>query len=288
MPQRLRAFDRRCAQNLEKVKVKLIMALGALVVIAVCVFAWLRATKPSPRATRVPRKDGGIGEIRLPAKDERPRKLDPDVPVKPFSFGYKCAWLAIKDASPESVIAALSLTAVRTCNWQRGVAAAYELGGDVFVTQPIQGYVLVAGLSLPDGGDSRHPDRLTPFLIQLSKHLPEIQYFGTHRVVDYHAWALVRDSQVVRAYAYVGDLGETIWNRGEPTPAEKELDFHFFDGESEEAKKPGYYGRNDLRFPCEEDVMKVAAKWSVDPTQLDQLDLQPSTGWLGRLPEGTR
>jgi hypothetical protein len=68
---------------------------------------------------------------------------------------------------------------------------------------------------------------------------------------------------------------------GEETDAEKELGFNFFDGSSPESTQPGYWQRKDLRFPDEDCVLKIAAKWSVDPSKLSETGLTASLGLLG-------
>jgi hypothetical protein len=67
------------------------------------------------------------------------------------AFGYKCSWLAIRDASPERVIAAVPVRHGRPTSWGDGIAAAYR--GDVFVTPPLDRWVLVVSTALPSWGD---------------------------------------------------------------------------------------------------------------------------------------
>ena len=152
---------------------------------------------------------------------------------------------------------ALNLKNRQPANWASGIRQAYGLK-KVFVTPPVQGWTLVVGLALPDAGDSRHPDRCTPLLRNLSRQLGEVQYFGTHRVGEYHAWAKAENGAITRAYAYVGEEGVTLWNTGPQTTEEKALGFAFDDNKS----------------PNEEDVMKIAGKWSINPQKLETMNLK--------------
>lgn len=207
----------------------------------------------------------------------RNRKPTPDLPR---DFGYKCQWLALKAKDTQSVVTALQLRRVTLANWSMGIKGAYS--NKVFVSPVLGGWVLVIGATLPDAGDARHADKMTPMLKELSKIFEEVQYFGTHRVVEYHAWAKAQQGEIVRAYAYLGETGTTLWNEGDRTPEEIELGFSFVNETSSEAKDEGYWEREDLRFPSEEDVLAIAGKWSVDPL-FESNQYEPGVGVLGVL-----
>lgn len=212
----------------------------------------------------------------------------PGAPTTPsagtaVAFGYQCGWLAIRGASPDRVIAALALDEVRPSGWPDGIAAAYE--GGVFVSPPADGWVLVVSTALPDAGDDEHADEITPLVTALSRDLDAtVQYFGTHRVVEYHAWAWAERGALVRAYAYAGEQGVTALDVGPPTPAEQALELRLFDERSPEAADDAYWERDDLRYPDEDLVLAIAAAWSLDPKILDGRAV--ADGWLGRWPPG--
>jgi hypothetical protein len=195
----------------------------------------------------------------------------------PVPFGFKCSWLAIRDVAPEKIIAALPVRGARPSGWAEGVETAYE--GGVFVTPPIGRWVLVASTDLPDFGDAEHPDQITALIVRLSRELETgVQYFGTHRVVEYHAWAWGEHGEVLRAYAYIGESGTTITDVGTKTAPEE--GFELFDERSPEAADDGYWEREDLRHATEELVMEIAGAWSVDPTTIDEQPIA-GRGWVG-------
>lgn len=195
----------------------------------------------------------------------------------PVPFGYKCRWLAIQGASPEAVMKALPLHDVHPAGWPEGIDAAYR--GDCFVSPTIDGWVLVVSTDLPDSGDSRHPNLLVPYVKALSKKLGcVVQYFGTHRVVEYHAWVWADRGQVRRAYGFIGEQGLTLMNEGEPTPEERTLDLVFADDPFLNLKD-----EDDLKTPDEEDVMTIAGAWSLNPTTLGEAGVRVGTGFLGHL-----
>jgi hypothetical protein len=190
-------------------------------------------------------------------------------PDKPVPFGYKTAWLAIRSEKPREVAEAVGLVKIRDSAWSEGLQAADR--GNAFVSPPVHGWVLVVSTSLPDAGDGKSTDKCMPLLSRLGKRFSDVQYFATHQVVEYHAWARVKNGIVVRQFAYLGERGEVRWDNGPPTPEEVRLGFKF------NADKGPY--------PDEEDVLHLAEAWSVNPMKLDTLGLPASLGLAGRLPE---
>jgi hypothetical protein len=198
--------------------------------------------------------------------------MQPDVPI---SFGYKLLWLAVQTDDPKDVVIALHLTHVRESNWKAGVDAAYDR--QVFVTPSIYGWVLAASFALPEIAEDRND--VPALLTELGKTFADVQFFGTHRIVEYHAWARAIDGKVIRQYAYLGESGKTLRDEGDPTSEEKSLGLVY--DESAQA----FDVRN---WPDEEDVMKLAGAWSVNPDTLDTISLPKSLGFVGNLPKHLR
>ncbi len=202
----------------------------------------------------------------------------------PVPFGYKCSWLAIRSPDPQQVIVALDLVDTRPSSWQAGVEAAYH--GNVFVTPVVRGWVLVVSMNLPWPERDDHPDACTDFLLSLGRHFPDVQFFATHRVVETHAWARVANGVIVRQYACSGEQGEVHWDYGVETAEETRLRlqqedyFKSFDAE-EQAEWEAEESAITTFMPSESDVMHIASLWSIDPTALDTLDLEPSFGYVG-------
>jgi hypothetical protein len=190
--------------------------------------------------------------------------MEPDDPVP---FGYKCAWLAIKNPNPEAVVNALGLVGAQKCGWKKGIEAAYR--GEFFITPAVNGWVLVVSIALPEIPDKKGEDRLLPLIAALGQRFHEVQYFGTHRIVEYHGWAKALEGKIVRRYAFLGERGETLCNEGPLTQEERKLDLIY----------------SDSKHPSELDVMKLAGAWSINPKTLDELGLQKGIGSVGTLPK---
>jgi hypothetical protein len=160
-------------------------------------------------------------------------------------------------------------------NWQYGVWHANEYNDyQIFVTPPVKGWVLALGTPVVWESDDHAHERM----VQLSKQFGEAQLFASVRTSSAYLWARAVNGKLLRLF-YDGDSERRV--AGENTETEKELGFNFFDATSSESSQPGYWDRKDLAFPDEHCVLKVAEKWSVDPSRLGKMGLAASLGLLG-------
>lgn len=198
--------------------------------------------------------------------------------MEQVSFGYRTAWLALRTTDRDAIVRALGLRSVVPASPTLGIQRSYEwdpaaAASPVFVSPPVHGWVLCVGQAWFTIADAR-PPTFGDLVARLSGELRcDAQFFCTHRVVESHGWARAVNGKLLRAYLYVGESGETVVNYGEPTPDELHLGFALFapsaDGNSKAAASP-----------AEEDVIRLAARWSVNPTNLPAM----SDGVLGVLP----
>jgi hypothetical protein len=238
----------------------------------------------------------------------------------PQPFGFKISWFAVKASDPASVLNALEFGDATPANWASGLAAAY---GDpqssdawVFVSPAINGWILVVGASLPYPTIETHDDngkRFDVLLARLMKRFDDVQFFGSHRVVEFAAWARARRGKTPRIFAYLGEIGEVLANVGEQTPEEAELGFTKLSGLSppeaterifaiaeeqtakvdelvasglsrrEARERVRQKGRDGV--PGERDVVELAAVWSIDPTRLSNQDHPGDLGLAAPLPK---
>ena len=216
----------------------------------------------------------------FPKRSQVSPPVPPAAPDLPVSFGYKCAWYALASSDTNSIVSAVQLREARPSSWAHGIEQAYERS--VFVSPPVKGWTFVVGFSLaPSSNDAKQ--KVRPRLESLSRSFGTALFFASHRVVELHLWAKAVTGSLARAYGYVGESGETFWNEGDMTAEERKLGFAFFDPGSAKAEEDGYWDREDLSFPDEQNVMDIAREWSVCPDDLEQLaqELGPSLGVLG-------
>lgn len=197
----------------------------------------------------------------------------------PIDFGYKTVWIAIKTNDKKRIIEILDLKNSQEANWKSGIETAYNDG--VFITPTVGQWTLVVGMQLiKNGGSLEDINELETKLNQLSLVFGEAHSFGTHRVVEYHHWIKSVNGKTVRIYSYLGEKGENIKVFGEPTTAE--IGLNLFNSLSKEAASDSYWEREDLDYPDEELVMKIAEEWSVNPTKLSQRnDVKDELGIIG-------
>jgi hypothetical protein len=173
-------------------------------------------------------------------------------------FGYKQAWLAVRDGDPVAIRSALRLRDLGRVSWRAGIDLAYLTDDRVVLTPPLAGpgggrWLLVVGRWLMHAAE-RFP------LARLSADLDtEVQRYATHRVIELHEWERAVGGQLVRSFAYLGESGELTRWIGEPDPAEIDLGL------------PTDPDHDEDILIDESDVMRLASQWSVDPSTLDGL-----------------
>jgi hypothetical protein len=197
--------------------------------------------------------------------DAQPFSANLSTPFRPAAFEQPARWLVVKADKPDVVQAALHLHRPTSCSWEQGLAEARE--DKLFISPSISGWVLVVGSGLPEPADD--PDRCFHFLTALSRKLGHVEYFSASRVVQHHCWVLLEKGHVYRAYAWAG---ETLWNQGPVTAAEKDLEMLCLEYASEQSP---FALREALSANCEK-VNQLAARWSIDPGAI------PPEMWRGR------
>ena len=170
-------------------------------------------------------------------------------------FGGKQAWLAVRDGDQAKVLDALGLRDLGEVAWRDGIDLAHLTDDRVAVTPPLPGardttWVLAVGRYL------LRPDVVID-VTALSERLgTEVQFFATHRVTEMHRWQRASGGVLSRTFGYVGQTGEVTSWHGDPDPAERD------------AGLPATFDDETTVLVSEQDVLKVADAWSIDPTTL--------------------
>ena len=194
--------------------------------------------------------------------------------LAPFLFDRPSRWLAVKCANIHKVQAALGLNNPTPCPLSEGFS---RLGEDkLFVSPPVNGWILVVGNSLPDMGEDI--DKLFRFLMRVAGELGSVQYFTSNRVLNHHAWVRIENNRVHRAYAWAG---ETLWNQGARTAAERELEMKCYD--YGHVPLPYPFTARDSHVANTEKVIQLAARWSIDPLAINNQNLRAAFGIAGDL-----
>ena len=205
--------------------------------------------------------------------DAAPERAFVVSPLRAFWRRPTC-WLAIRGRNLLAVQAALQLDNPRPCSWSEGLSSDRQL----FVSPPLHGWILVMGAGLPDPSDD--VDECFRFLSELSRRVGHVQLFKADATLLHHAWARIEAGRVVRAYAWAGN---TVWHQGMKTASESELGlkcFHYGEGPRADG-----WSSNELLGANVEKVPLLAARWSLNPAELDARLVERSrgvTGWPTR------
>lgn len=188
---------------------------------------------------------------------------------QPVSFGYKMSWLAFRSEDTDGVAATINLLNPSLTNWETGIDAAYA-SGKVYVSPPVKGWVFAVGnpCSSLDDDTNKNIEKLKNWLRALSSQFGEVQAFATHRVTEYHHWALARNGSIIRSYAYCGESGEVLDDDGAKTSDEPVFNLE---------------GVDDFCAPDEDTVMIMAGAWGVNPQSLDDEPISSRLGLLGSI-----
>jgi hypothetical protein len=188
-------------------------------------------------------------------------------------FDAPFRWLAIRGGNAHLIQSVLGLRNPRPCSWEEGLHRA--LDHKLFISPPVNGWILVMGSDLPDPGED--VDECFHFLTRLSRQLGEVQFFSMNRLFSHHAWVSLQQGKVLRGYAW---NGQTVWNQGIPTEAEIALRLRTFD--YFESPEKSFFAHADPVGATTEKITSLAARWSVDPTTVDFRSLRDNRGISGR------
>src|SRR5690348_8686058 len=241
------------------------------------------------------------------------RKAPPtfnQTPDLPQAFGYKISWFAVKSSDPAAVLDALEISDATPSNWESGLAVVYASSGNdswLFVSPPISGWILAISTSwaypvaMEAESQTEYQNgigkRFDVLFSRLMKKFDDVQFLGSHRVVEFVTWARALNGKPMRIFAWSGSDGEVLMNFGEQTPEEAKFGFANLSGLSppdardrifelaekqndeadrlvasglsrkEALAKVRENGRDAM--PDEKDVIDLAELWSIDPTRLE-------------------
>jgi hypothetical protein len=234
-----------------------VLLIGSLLVLVVC------------RLVRTRRTGWVSGAGRRPQVELRTGRF-----FQSSLFQCPSRWVAIRIADPKAVQAALGLHNPTPCSWSDGMAQSSDR--KLFISPPVNGWILVVGSRLP--GPSEDIDACFRFLQRLSRDLGEVQFFSVHRAVGHHAWARFECGRALRGYAWAG---ETLWNQGEKTWAERKLGLRCYDYCEGDARH--HFAQLERSRANTEKVLLLASIWSLDPSSIDDSALTDAFGIAGDL-----
>jgi hypothetical protein len=214
---------------------------GLALILGVTMLAWIMALHRRARAA------------------ESMLRRQPEFPLLQLTFAPRPAsWLAVRSQNPKAVRTALGLDFSAPDAWMKGLSG----GQGFFIGPQVNGWIIVTGPGLPDPGNDA--DECFRFLTGLSRKLGHVQFFQAERVLHHNAWVQVENGVVKRAYAWAA---ETVWNQGARTSAELDLSMKCFGYDEHPAA--GSWAAAEWMATNVAKVPLLAARWSLDPAQID-------------------
>lgn len=188
--------------------------------------------------------------------------------TKTLSFGRKISWIAIRSNDHESIVRDFNKSGKKVfkTNLEYGLHGAYA--GNTFIYPPINGWTLIIHPNYNSLDDTKFD-----YLKDLSNNYGEINFYGSFRGVLFTTWIKFENGQVIRSFC-VAD-GEIYRNEGTMT----EIEIEILNREIEHAhdidileiyKGEGKY----LILNDEEHVLEIAGKWSINPDNLESMNIQ--------------
>lgn len=176
--------------------------------------------------------------------------------IKGIPFGYKNCWFAFRTTDFDGVYKVLKkyLVEIKRTELQTGLKEGWD--GNWCLLRPIDGYILLIssnGFSLKEKA------------IELSEQLGEIHFYSTHRSSNFLACSKFINGRVIRDFA-ISD-GEIQKNEGQPTKIELQIASGY--------KTSDAIDSSELLSSLgdEEDLMKISGDWSINPSKLDEYEV---------------
>jgi hypothetical protein len=245
---------------------KWLMVIPIVLLMAYFWFKWKREAQRDQKRREEERQRSG--DKYFDSWDEGIEYFVDTTPATPIAFGGKVNWLAIRSDQHEQLVGEFSRKdkkAFRT-NMQGGIHGAWA--GFVFVSPPISGWTMVIGINL-----NLESEKDLEYMKELSKKYGEVQFFGSFRGVNYSAWAKFVQGETIRAYGAAD--GNVIINIGVLTPLEQT----FIEEERQRETDPEFLellNTSEGQLLClsdEENVLRMAESWSINPDKLDQIEV---------------
>ena len=173
-------------------------------------------------------------------------------------FGYKSIWFAIKDVEVDRLLSCCPyLKYVHETTWSDGLREAGEKWqSKAMLSGPYDGWTFLVGNWLWDVSEV---DQIVTVMSHMGECAGEVCFFASHRVSDAYAFAKLEQGKMIRLYSYAD--GQMFGCIGKKSDVEETLHLNLAERE-EDLFKDGFDTLD------EDDVLRIAAEWSMDPETL--------------------
>lgn len=170
------------------------------------------------------------------------------IELKDIGLPYKSSWLAVKDADNDKLARIFLEGDVKSVQCQYGL-------GEVFGNHAIDYALILPRVNKWTIIASFQAFALCYYDVEdlirtLSLEFSEAHAYSTNRIVEYHQWMKASAGNIKRSFAYLGETGERMRDKGRISRIEKEI---------------GYSKTDEVWAPNEQDVVKICEAWSINP-----------------------
>jgi hypothetical protein len=172
-----------------------------------------------------------------------------------LAYPLPARWVLVRTSNTSLLRSILGVTDDPQPHWGDALSRIRERR--LFVSAPVDGWTLVIGAGIPD--PVTDVDQTYRFLVDLSRDIGEVQFYQVDRVLNFHAWARLREGRVARGYVWAG---QTLWNEGRMTLEERLLGMRCRDYGVD--PEPLHYGEIPPEQVNAERVPLLARRWGMD------------------------
>ncbi len=165
--------------------------------------------------------------------------------TKTINFGYKSCWAVVKSESAEDILTVLNKTDSINKNCID------------FITKSHSGWVIISDFGMELFNEELGPEYGIDNLKILSTYFETVCYFVSHRISDVYGWFKFQNNKITRAF-YCSEC-EILTDKGLKTMEEINLNMNYSTSD------------DDFSIPYEDDVIKIAEAWTLNPTYLEQI-----------------
>lgn len=209
-------------------------------------------------------------------KDEMNRHSSPKNQDQGLALTPPKAWMAIQSSRLINVEDTFGIKECQKIDWDPSDCLHQD--EKIFIAPPVRGWTLVFGEPLK----TRYTDidELFHFIKRISESYGTVQYFSVDPVTGYHCWINSHDGKFLRSYVWDG---ETIWNQGTATQAEKKLNLmtlDYFESPPENEEISFVRLHPDIHKNIDQ-IYALSGLWGVNPLSVDTSQWGFQKGILG-------
>ena len=172
--------------------------------------------------------------------------------------------MAINQVRLNDVDNVLGLRDLRSREWDASECLSSD--DQLFISPPVESWTLVFGNALHLRFSD--PDQIFHYIRRVSRSFGTVQYYSVCQATGYHCWVNAHSGRIIRGYIWDG---QTQWNHGQRTRAEKKLNLMTLDYLTPlpRTSEPSYGSMHPGVLRNCDMIYNLAGMWGVNPMLID-------------------